>query len=265
MDMKTSPWRLAFLPALAVVAACSSERPDFTNDSAEGSRSSDVDETDPQVGESDTDGGTGVVSPVGSSELGEVAATDGDGAESASIGDACGSPQCLADTECRSYVASDASNCTAVGQCAATASCSNQGTAAGTPCQNGEGTCDGAGQCVVPDELTHGQTRTSNEECGSDSCATTASGTSVCCNEACDGVCETCAVERRAAPGSSAPPGHVTAKSATTTARAAMPPAAERTTKTSTTAAPRARIAINPTPNLRASTTPAPIPALRAS
>ncbi len=295
MAMKTSPWRLAFLPALAVVAACSSERPDFGTDAAEGSQSSNVDETDLQVGESDTeasDGGTGVVSPAASSELGEVATTEGDGAESASIGggdgsdgesnasidgtnatgepgqetmgagaenggagggpststpallalgeacsapsecasnfcvdgvccgsacadvcgacnvagsegtctlvsqdDACGSPQCPADTECRSYVASDASNCAAVGQCAATASCSNQDTASGTPCQNGEGTCDGAGQCVVPDKLTLGQTCTSNEECGSDSCAATANGTSVCCNEACDGVCETCGAD----------------------------------------------------------------------
>lgn len=105
----------------------------------------------------------------------------------------CGDLQCPSDTECRSYQKADELNCAALGECLSGASCDPLNATAGTSCQAGAGSCDGGGECVVPDKLTLGQACGDDAECGSGHCAASASGAKLCCNEACSGVCQACA------------------------------------------------------------------------
>ncbi len=124
---------------------------------------------------------------------------DGAGTEGACVAaqqdDACGALACPEDTECRTYDSTDVGNCDGVGLCATIAACAQVDVAGGTACQNGVGSCDGGGECVVPNKLGLGEICSSNDECGSDFCALTAAGDSVCCNQACDGVCAACGTD----------------------------------------------------------------------
>ncbi len=106
--------------------------------------------------------------------------------------ESCATPTCPSDTECRSYQYVDGPTCAAAGECVSMADCEVNDAASGTPCQDGEGACDGAGQCVVPDKLVLGEACSTDDECGSDSCAEAVGGGRVCCSEVCDGLCEAC-------------------------------------------------------------------------
>lgn len=112
--------------------------------------------------------------------------------------DACGTLVCPGDTECRKYegVELDA-NCAALNSCVAEAECTATPVAADTPCQEGAGTCDGNGECVVPDKLSLGETCAAADECGSGHCVESVDGERVCCDAACDGLCEGCGSDGR--------------------------------------------------------------------
>ena len=102
-------------------------------------------------------------------------------------------------SECRPLAGGQAGlNCEAIGTCRATAECAATPAASGTPCQDGTGTCDGQGACIVPDKSVLGVACTTDAECAEGHCvATGADGARVCCDAACDGVCQACSVAGR--------------------------------------------------------------------
>jgi hypothetical protein len=97
-------------------------------------------------------------------------------------------------SECRALGGGQATaNCEAVGLCRADAECAALPAAEGTPCQQGTGTCDGLGACLVPDKNALGLPCEVDGDCAEAHCvANGADGTRVCCDAACDGVCQAC-------------------------------------------------------------------------
>ena len=103
----------------------------------------------------------------------------------------CALVMCPQDTECRHYTLPGDGNCAEPGLCASAASCVSSDAASGTACQDGTGECNGTGQCLVPNKASLGEPCTTDEECGSEHCALADAG-GICCDQACDGVCEAC-------------------------------------------------------------------------
>lgn len=117
--------------------------------------------------------------------VGECVATASD--------DTCSQLACPASTECRSYAPADLEdNCSDLGECRAEAECPYENANSGVACADGTGACDGDGECVVPDKLSLGETCTTDDQCGSGSCAATTNGGNVCCSADCEGTCQAC-------------------------------------------------------------------------
>lgn len=118
-------------------------------------------------------------------------------------GPAAGDPSCDAlscgiRTECRGYDdAQLALNCEAFGSCRSDVTCTPLDEPAGTPCRGGLGACDGLGECVVPGTAALGEACGTNADCGSDFCVSRADGNQVCCEAACDGLCQQCSADGR--------------------------------------------------------------------
>ncbi|HEX2736238.1 MAG TPA: hypothetical protein VHM70_31770 [Polyangiaceae bacterium] len=101
---------------------------------------------------------------------------------------ACGTLSCPEDTACRKYIAGDlGQNCAMQGQCSSMPDCTPMNVAQGTSCGADMAACDGDGECVVPDKLMLGDECAQDSECGSAHCVD-----GVCCDSACDGLCEAC-------------------------------------------------------------------------
>jgi hypothetical protein len=116
----------------------------------------------------------------------------------ASSDPACGALTCAGGTECRGYDQTQLEqNCVAIGQCRATVECAPLDQPAGTACQGGTGTCDGLGQCVVPGKALLGAACAQDVDCGEGHCVPAADGTSMCCDSACDGICQQCSAAGR--------------------------------------------------------------------
>lgn len=111
----------------------------------------------------------------------------------------CPTVDCPTGTTCLGYDASTATNnCAAIGECRNDHSCSLLPEAAGTSCGIGNaGTCDGDGICEVPDKASLGEACQNSEDCAEGNCVTGADGAGLCCDTACDGVCEQCGANGR--------------------------------------------------------------------
>lgn len=110
----------------------------------------------------------------------------------------CGELACPESSECRSYEPiGDGANCEGIGACRTEPACDVVDANADVPCASGEGTCDGAGECVVAGKLSLGEVCDAGDECGSGFCAETSDGERVCCDAACDGNCQACGDDGR--------------------------------------------------------------------
>lgn len=110
---------------------------------------------------------------------------------------ACELTRCDPDTECRTYEVNESqTNCASLGVCAVSAACTASNVPEATACQNGEGTCDGDGQCIVPGKKLLGEGCSEGDACGSSFCsASEETGAKICCDAACDGLCESCSAD----------------------------------------------------------------------
>jgi hypothetical protein len=89
-------------------------------------------------------------------------------------------------------------NCEGVGVCRAGADCTPVPAAAGTPCQEGTGTCDGQGACLVANKSALGAACAADTDCAEGHCvATGQEGVRLCCDAACDGACQACSAAGR--------------------------------------------------------------------
>ncbi len=79
----------------------------------------------------------------------------------------CGELDCSEDTECRTYELASENNCSEIGECAVEADCDRVNTDNGDPCQDGAGTCNGSGECVVPNKAPLGESCGDDSDCGS--------------------------------------------------------------------------------------------------
>jgi uncharacterized membrane protein len=95
---------------------------------------------------------------------------------------------CPQNTDCRSY---RAVNCAG----GSDTDCEIIDEEADTSCDTGNGSCNGHGECVVPNLAVLGSVCESDDQCGSHHCATRDGGERVCCDTACDGECTTCSAE----------------------------------------------------------------------
>jgi hypothetical protein len=101
-------------------------------------------------------------------------------------------------SECRPLNAGQTTaNCEAVGVCRANAQCEALPAAQGVPCQAGTGTCDGQGACLVPDKSALGVACEVDDDCAEGHCVASGDGARVCCDAACDGVCQACSAAGR--------------------------------------------------------------------
>lgn len=110
-------------------------------------------------------------------------------------GSAARAGACPASTDCVVYAAApEAGRCQELGACrdAAAADCLETLTPEGTPCGDDRGVCNGRGACEVSGALALGESCERSEECAEGHCVVGATGTRLCCNAACDGVCEQC-------------------------------------------------------------------------
>jgi hypothetical protein len=113
---------------------------------------------------------------------------------------ACGALTCAGGTECRGYDQTQLEqNCSAFGQCRGTIECASLDQPEGTPCQGGEGACNGLGECVVQGKALLGATCAEDVDCSEGHCVARPDGTSICCDSACDGVCQQCSAAGRCA------------------------------------------------------------------
>jgi hypothetical protein len=111
---------------------------------------------------------------------------------------ACDVLSCGVTTECRGYADTQLSlNCEALGVCRSGVVCSPVAQPQGLPCREGLGACDGQGECLVPGTATLGEACSADVDCGSEHCVTLADGSAICCETACDGVCQECSVSGR--------------------------------------------------------------------
>lgn len=106
--------------------------------------------------------------------------------------DACNTLACPASSECRVYTLESDDNCVDVGVCVTNVECSATDYGSTVSCESGAGTCDGAGSCVVPDKLSLGNACTVDDECAQGNCVEGVDGTPICCDSACDGLCQGC-------------------------------------------------------------------------
>jgi hypothetical protein len=112
----------------------------------------------------------------------------------------CPEANCQGQTsECRALGGGQgAVNCEAVGVCRASAECVALPAPEGTPCQEGTGTCDGEGACLVPNKNALGESCAVGEDCAEGHCVAGGQGGAlVCCDAACDGVCQACSAAGR--------------------------------------------------------------------
>lgn len=109
---------------------------------------------------------------------------------------ACPTVVCPPDTECMTYgaVAGERA-CSAEGECASSEDCVAVPLQSNTACQDGAGRCDGMGQCVVPDKLVLGEECHTDTNCGSGHCVASVEGEAICCDGACEGVCQGCGAD----------------------------------------------------------------------
>jgi hypothetical protein len=130
-------------------------------------------------------------------QLGSCSAAPSDGA--------CAPLACAAQsTDCRQVDASQlALNCESFGKCRAESSCAGVPEAAGVPCAEGAGTCDGNGACSVAGKALLGAACTADADCSEGHCVAGANGASICCDTACEGVCQACSASGHceASPG----------------------------------------------------------------
>lgn len=118
---------------------------------------------------------------------------------------ACGTIPCPADSTCRDYPASIASNRCSSGSCGAPAElCTFTSRNAGQSC-SGASLCDNAGNCSVP-KRTLGNACSTANQCASGQCVN-----SVCCESACNGVGQSCATGQCLCPGGLAECGNACA------------------------------------------------------
>jgi ASPM-SPD-2-Hydin domain-containing protein len=112
---------------------------------------------------------------------------------------ACAALECAGlDTDCRKLDRAQLSlNCEAFGQCKQQADCASVPELAGTPCQTGMGSCDGAGACVVMGKAGLGASCSADAECAEGHCVAGPDGASLCCDAACDGACQACSATGR--------------------------------------------------------------------
>jgi alpha-tubulin suppressor-like RCC1 family protein len=96
-------------------------------------------------------------------------------------------------TECRPVDTSQlAINCESFGQCRTQGECASLPQATGTPCQGETGTCDGAGACLVAGKAVLGAACAEDADCAETHCVGVEGGAKVCCDAACDGLCQAC-------------------------------------------------------------------------
>lgn len=106
---------------------------------------------------------------------------------------ACPEVSCGTDTECLRYEnTSSSDNCSAINSCITEASCKSHPSPDSTPCGSGAGTCNGDGECIVPNKKSLGQTCEAADECGSGACSERVDGIKVCCDGDCGGACQAC-------------------------------------------------------------------------
>jgi hypothetical protein len=112
---------------------------------------------------------------------------------------ACDVIACPGSTECRGRDQSGLTlNCEGIGKCRSALTCAALDQPGGTPCQEGAGQCDGNGACVVPGKVALGGACGADGECAEGHCvASGQDGTRVCCDAACDGVCQACSAGGR--------------------------------------------------------------------
>jgi hypothetical protein len=109
---------------------------------------------------------------------------------------ACAPLSCPAVTECRGRDGTAlALNCEGIGACRESVACAPLNAAAGTSCQNGAGSCNGDGACVVPGKASLGESCSANDECGEGHCVLGATGVGTCCDAACVGTCQQCSTD----------------------------------------------------------------------
>jgi hypothetical protein len=102
-------------------------------------------------------------------------------------------------SECRPLDNGQAAiNCEGVGVCRAGANCAPMPAPQGTACQEGAGSCDGQGACLVPNKSALGAACAADGDCAEGHCvASGQDGARVCCDAACDGVCQACSAAGR--------------------------------------------------------------------
>jgi len=100
---------------------------------------------------------------------------------------ACGIITCPADTTCRDFPPSVTSQRCVAGSCGGQQLCQGNARSVGQAC-SASNLCDSAGNCSLP-KKGNGQACAVGSECTSNSCVD-----GVCCNGACAGQCQTCAV-----------------------------------------------------------------------
>lgn len=165
--------------ALMALASCSKSARDFSlqDDGEDAGESVDISGEDAGSGNRET------------SETGNTSSTGTNSAVPPDGGSSCDPTACPQDTECRTYACGcDAKGCDVKG-------CEATDELADTPCDSGNGKCDGNGECVVPDLATLGSVCESDGECGSRHCALGESGDKVCCDAECNGTCTTCGTD----------------------------------------------------------------------
>jgi hypothetical protein len=108
------------------------------------------------------------------------------------VDDQCLTSQgCPVGSDCIKYGSGSSGACAGRGSCSASSGCTPTYSPLGTACAGGTGQCDGAGTCKgLLKDL--GVACEAGAECTEGFCAATAAGAKVCCNQACDGVCEQC-------------------------------------------------------------------------
>ena len=107
---------------------------------------------------------------------------------------ACPPVTCAGEsTDCRHLDASQlALTCESFGKCRTTGECVSVNEVAGSTCSQGAGSCDGNGACTVAGKQSLGATCTGDADCAEGHCVQGAGGARICCDTACDGVCQAC-------------------------------------------------------------------------
>lgn len=108
---------------------------------------------------------------------------------------ACPAPVCPKNTECRIFSAPVTGNCQARGECRTQFECLATDLPASQSCGNGRH-CDGAGACLVASKARLGEGCSTAADCAEGECVARSAG-KICCDAACDGVCQACSAAGR--------------------------------------------------------------------